>query len=386
MDRIERLRQQDLSDLVDRAIPEIAAGTPRQLVRVYNGGSMPSMPDHFYLTNPVYLNGAPTEGGAGAPSVDTSQTIVVDVLNQAPMAGDFLTAYAVGGRWVAELTSSQSPKTGCIQFLGCNSLPLPGVVLKIYDHQGGALLAGPLTSDANGRICPGLPAGLYWMDPTNGGDYNFPLNRYNWAAQTFGVPSGGVVFWPVTLEPGYACCTTVLFPLPTTLFLTVCGQTFTLAAAIFNNTQILGWAPDGGTAEITTDDVAAGNLCACNCWDGVTTGTEAVLWAVRLLCPPGTTGMTGLAGVCGIGHFNGQIGGFDTYAICPPGCEGVGFGTCCNGGAAPDPGVPFALIGTIGETINLSGKMPGAMSTSCVLPPAAPWPLPCAGQEITVTN
>lgn len=141
MDRIERLRHQDLNDFVDRAIPEIATGTLRQLVCVYNGGAMPAEPDHYYLTNPTYLNGAETEGGIGSLSVDTSQTIVVNVLGKAPMAGDYLTAYAVGGRWVAELTTTQTGK-GCIQFLGCNGQPLQGVIVKIYDHEGGTLLAG----------------------------------------------------------------------------------------------------------------------------------------------------------------------------------------------------------------------------------------------------
>lgn len=382
MDRIERLRHQDLNDFVDRAIPEIATGTLRQLVCVYNGGAMPAEPDHYYLTNPTYLNGAETEGGIGSLSVDSSQTIVVDVLGKAPMAGDYLAAYAVGGRWVAELTTTQTGK-GCIQFLGCNGQPLQGVIVKIYDHEGGTLLAGPLTSDANGRICPGLDAGTYWVDPTETAEEGFPLDKYVWTAQNFSISAGGAAFWPVMLQEGYGCCGTVSFPLPTTLFLTVCGQTFTLVAG---STTIAGWAPEGDTADITTPNVAGGDLCACNCWDGVTIGTGTVPWAVRLLCPTSTTSMNGLAGVCGIGHYNGRIGSFDAYAICPPGCAAVGFGTCCNGGDEPTAGVGFVLNGTIGEMVNLSGSMPSSMPASCALPPAAPWPMPCAGEGITVTN
>jgi hypothetical protein len=382
MDRIQRLRHQDLSDLVDRAIPELVAGTARQLVCVYNGGSMPNEPDRFYLANPAYLNGAEAEGGSSGPSVDTSQTIVVDVLGKAPMAGDYLTAYAVGGRWVAELTSTQHGK-GCIQFLGCNGQPLQGVIITIYDHQGGTELAGPLVSDGSGKICPELGSGNYWFDTTATAEQGFPLDLYTWTGMTFSVPSSGAVFWPVELRAGYGCCETVSFPLPQTLFLTVCGQTFTLVSG---GPVITGWAPAGAIAEITTPGVAGGTLCACNCWDGVTVGSATVPWAVRLVCPSTTSAMTGLAGVCGIGHYNGRIGGFDAYAICPAGCESVGFGTCCNGAAEPGPGAPFELTGTIGETVSLSGTMPGSMSTSCVLPPAAPWPLPCAGQTITVTN
>ncbi len=238
-DRIERLRNQDLNDLVDRAIPEIASGTLRRLVCVYNGGAMPSEPDHFYLTNPAYVNGAETEGGIASLSVDASQTIIVDVIGKAPLAGDFLTAYAIGGRWVAKLTGAQ-PSTGCIQFLGCNSQPLQGVIVNIYSQQGGTLLAGPLATDGSGKICPGLDSGTYWVDTTETSDQGFPLNLYVWTAQNFAIPAGGAAFWPVMLKSGYGCCATVAFPLPMTLFLTVCGQTFTLVSG---SATITGWAP-----------------------------------------------------------------------------------------------------------------------------------------------
>ncbi len=311
------------------------------------------------------------------------QTIVVDVLGKAPSAGDFLTAYAVGGRWVAELTNS-AVTTGCIQFLGCNGLPLSGLTVIFYDVEGGTRLAGPLTTDASGKVCPGLASGTYWVDPT--GAYTFPLDRYVWAARYFGIPAGGSNLWPVELVAGYGCCSTVAFPMPTTLYLTVCEQTFTLLAAVIDS-QIQGWAPEGATAMISTDDVADVTHCNLGGWDGLSTSTQGVPWAVRLLCPSSQTTMTGLAGVCGIGHYNGKIGGFDAFAICPAECTGVGNAyTCCNGSSGPGPAVAFTLTGTIGENISLTGAMPGGMPAECVFPPADPWPLPCAGQMITVTN
>jgi hypothetical protein len=97
-----RARHADLAELVDRALRSGGGGTMRRLVQVYDGGMIPSAGDHFFLTNPVELNGLETEGGTAAPVVDTTQTIVVDVLNHPAVAGDLLTAYAVGGRWVAE--------------------------------------------------------------------------------------------------------------------------------------------------------------------------------------------------------------------------------------------------------------------------------------------
>jgi hypothetical protein len=110
--RIVRARHADLASQVDRAIPFTLSCTPRRLVQIFDGGSMPSSPDHFFLAYPIELDGAETEGGTGTPVGDASQQIVVDVLGHAPSAGDILTAYAVGGRWVGGRTGQT--KRHCI--------------------------------------------------------------------------------------------------------------------------------------------------------------------------------------------------------------------------------------------------------------------------------
>jgi hypothetical protein len=97
-----RSRHDALVRRLDRAIAAPLHATARRLVQIYDGGSMPTSPDSFYLSHPVELNGAEVEGGTGSPVVDTAQTIPIVVLGHAPSAGDILTAYAVGGRWVAE--------------------------------------------------------------------------------------------------------------------------------------------------------------------------------------------------------------------------------------------------------------------------------------------
>jgi hypothetical protein len=94
-------------------MPLASSGTPRRLVQIYDGGAMASSPDHFFLANPVEIDGAEAEGGLGVPVVDTTQTIVVDVLGHAPAPGDILTAYAVGGRWVAERGGSRGGSFPC---------------------------------------------------------------------------------------------------------------------------------------------------------------------------------------------------------------------------------------------------------------------------------
>jgi hypothetical protein len=115
-----RDRHAALVRCADRAIAPSGAATARQLVQIFDGGSMPSSPDHFFLAHPVELDGAEVEGGSGSPIVDSSQTIVVDVLGSSPSAGDFLSAYMVGGRWVAERTGASS--TGA---LTCSPCPIP---------------------------------------------------------------------------------------------------------------------------------------------------------------------------------------------------------------------------------------------------------------------
>ena len=75
----------------------------RMLVKVFDGGSMPTAAERVYFTHPVLLTGSEAEGGTGTLTVDTATTVPVIVLGDVPsVAGDYLTAYAVGGRWVAE--------------------------------------------------------------------------------------------------------------------------------------------------------------------------------------------------------------------------------------------------------------------------------------------
>jgi hypothetical protein len=88
-----------LDRLTDRPQPYSSA---RMLVQVYDGGSMPTAAEKVYFTHPVLVTGSETEGGAGTLTADTATTVPVIVLGGAPAMSDYLTAYAVGGRWVSE--------------------------------------------------------------------------------------------------------------------------------------------------------------------------------------------------------------------------------------------------------------------------------------------
>ncbi|MGP0065044.1 MAG: hypothetical protein ACLQGP_15785 [Isosphaeraceae bacterium] len=102
------------------------AVTARRLVQIYNSGHMGSAPGLYYSAHPVQLNGIEQEGGTATPIVDLSTTLLVVVLNGTPVEGDILAAYAVGGRWVAEIKGTPPACSLC----GCADAPL---VVDIVD-------------------------------------------------------------------------------------------------------------------------------------------------------------------------------------------------------------------------------------------------------------
>jgi hypothetical protein len=99
--RIERLRHQDLNDLVDRAATTGALGSLAQLLTTTTITSYPTTAGAFYAGNPTYVNGAAVEGGAASYAPDASQVIYAyNVGTKVPPEGTTVVAHAVGGRWV----------------------------------------------------------------------------------------------------------------------------------------------------------------------------------------------------------------------------------------------------------------------------------------------
>jgi hypothetical protein len=111
--RQQRSRHAALAGVAARlGVP--GSSTPaRRLVQIYNGGSMASKPDYFYLASPVELDGVEKEGSSGSATADTGRTIPVLVIGHAPSVGDILPAFAVGGRWVAERGMPSTPPATC---------------------------------------------------------------------------------------------------------------------------------------------------------------------------------------------------------------------------------------------------------------------------------
>jgi hypothetical protein len=200
--------------------------TPRRLVQVFNGGSMPSQPDHVYLTHPVELDGAEAEGGVASPIVDTSSTIPVVVLWSAPQAGDILTAYAVGGRWVAEV--GHSVITNC-PVCGCATYP---AALHATSTALGAN-GGSATLTWDGANWTGSSSYIYLGAPLQGcSPYTLPIT---W---TFSASLCELILnWPINTSSGNPCPTDVAHSNGTAT------QAYNVGLSVRCNPFFVAWGP-----------------------------------------------------------------------------------------------------------------------------------------------
>jgi hypothetical protein len=120
--RILRDRHAALSRAVDRqsSTSGQAFASARMALSIYDGGNMPTSAGHFFLGHPVTFTANECEACSDGGTVDTNTSVPVLVLGTtAPSVGDILTAYAVGGRWVAERGGGMMSKCGCAWF--CNA-------------------------------------------------------------------------------------------------------------------------------------------------------------------------------------------------------------------------------------------------------------------------
>lgn len=327
---------------------------------------MPSQPNMVYLAHPVEFDGGETEGGSGSPVADPSLSIPVVVLGHPASSGDVLTAFAVAGRWVAERGAPPAPTS--IQVIGCSG-PLSSVTVSVYTSQGGTLLFSA-TTPASGIVTFMLAAtGMYWI--VTSAPSSFPYDRYNWGGQNFPLTAGVVNLLAPGAAAGFVCCSAIGYPIQSTLYLTVCGQTYTVSTVIAAGTKFVYAS---SSAAISTSGVAV-DSGACN-WSGypnTTTGTT--LWSVGLECPTNSSSLAGSIITNALGHVDYTTGKYDAFALCPTGCKAS---EICQS-------TPLQLSGTIGQTISLSGVMPATVVATCV-PNVTPYAMPCAGATITVTS
>jgi hypothetical protein len=97
-----RRRQAELAERLDRDPGDTLAAGPALLVQVFAEAAVPTVALKYFACHPVKVGGAETEGTAPTLAADAGQKLYVAVLGTpVPVAGDYLIARLVGGRWVA---------------------------------------------------------------------------------------------------------------------------------------------------------------------------------------------------------------------------------------------------------------------------------------------
>ncbi len=245
---------------------------------------------------------------------------------------------------------------------GCNNGPLSGVSVAISTTSGGTPFFAGVT-DASGQVSFTLSAsGVYYITTSAS---VWPLTAYALGTASKYLAIGGNTLL-LSAASGYVCCSGVSFPLPTTLYLSICSQLFTLTFS--------GSSWSNVPSAITTAGVADdGGACTWSGYPATTTGTTLV--GFSLSCPTSATAMSGFVTTSALGHYNSVTGGYDAFALCPSSCSPTN--SCLT--------TPLSLSGTVGQTISLSGTMPASVPSSCVSG-LTPYALPCASQTVTVTN
>jgi hypothetical protein len=243
--RILRDRQGDFRAAIDRApgVPAVAAA--RRLVSVYNGGNMPTQPDHIFLTHPVELDGSEIEGGPASPNVDASATIPVVVLWNAPQVGDLLVATSVGGRWVAERPGGCKVTICVVQ---CGTVPVYGAVVTILNSSG--TVVAQCTTGTSG-CCQVNVCGTYTIQVTVGGTLAYS------ATQT--LVNGGQLSVSLS-SAGLVCCGAYAIPYN----LTLTDAAGTLAFTLYPNYYYPIWYGGHTVTRESCSVQTPGGICISN--------------------------------------------------------------------------------------------------------------------------
>jgi hypothetical protein len=243
--RVVRNRQGSLCAAIDGApgVPEIAAA--RRLVSVYNGGNMPTQPDHVFLTHPVELDGFEVEAGPASTNVDTSATIPVVVLWNAPQVADLLVASSVGGRWVAERSGACTVVVCVVQ---CGTVPVYGAVVTILDGSGAVV--AQCTTGTTG-CCQVNVCGTYTVQITIGGSLVYSATR--------ALVNGKQLIIPLS-SAGVVCCGG--YAIPYNLTLTDAGGS--LGFTFYPNYYYPIWYGGHAVARESCSVQTPGGICVSN--------------------------------------------------------------------------------------------------------------------------
>lgn len=265
--RILRSRLLDAGDDIDAGYSPPAEGTPTMIGRVFDGGSIPTANDHYFLVHPVEVDGTPCEGCAGTATADAATSVAVDVIgSRVPVPGDLLRCFRVGGRWVAE--SGGPPDTRCrvvFHVTFCFG-PVAGATVTIYSNSARTAVVATGTTDSGGDVTLDIgAAGFYWFKATRAGSADFLGAAIMVCPSTFNI----------TLQPAAdGACSDCCLPgvdIPRTLFVTDGVGT---TAIVFDDVTLRWYGV--GTHTVAVLDSAAAIPC-----DTAASGTQQVAYSLN---------------------------------------------------------------------------------------------------------
>lgn len=331
--RIIRDRADDFAAAADRAAGGYGAlAAPRRLVQVYDGGNMPTAPDHVFLGRPVEIDGAETEGGAGTPSVDGSSSIPFVALWHAPSVGDLLVVTSVGGRWVAERAGAAQSTKVCVT--ACGSLPVFGAVVTVLS---GSTAVATCTTGAAG-CCTVPVSGTYTLQVSVSGSVVYSASR----------DLTGTVSVALGSNSGLVCCGGYAIPRVLTLTDAAGSLTFVYDPNYFYPLWTGGHSVQLQSCSVTTPN----NVCVV-----ADPSQGPVRVCYQMLCHAGSTPVFTVQRSWSWVYESGTFtpiwfqdpSGFTPGALCttaPPGSCGSPLTDTASFGGNPASPAPFVLSGT----------------------------------------
>lgn len=188
-ERHVRALQQTHAAALGRAGETAPASTPSFIGQVVAGTTLPTVPDVWYLVNPVEIDGPEGEGAAPAFTADSTRKVPVLVIgDRAPKLGDMLNVFGVSGKWVAEVgcgaVKDNCPGGGtlCVALTSTCAGDAGSYSVVVKPHGSSTVVATgtptfpPFSQTAS--ICFTLPVGSYDVTATKAG-----CDSKSWSAQ-----------------------------------------------------------------------------------------------------------------------------------------------------------------------------------------------------------
>lgn len=216
--RTLRDRQRELFRLADRLrLPPQSSSC--ELARVYQQHSIPTATGKYFACHSSRPAGTEAEGTTPTFADDSGEPMFVLVIgDRVPVAGDYLVAHAVDGRWVARSRTSHCATT--LRIVRPTSCPARGASVDFYDQTAGGVLvySGTTIDDGSVSYVDSIPGHLYdihWaFADQSGTETNVPACSTRTKTLTTN-PAGYVNNCPDVLPTLYAtddCGTYQIFP------------------------------------------------------------------------------------------------------------------------------------------------------------------------------